>query len=235
MISSAEEGIAARAFVDRIGEARRARVGPEQVAQQLVNRFRGQRQQRELSIPGLLHPRRVILGPEVHEQQRLRARGRVDHLCEPGLAARVDPVQVFDEDDGDVVALLDYLAHGVEELALARIRIGRQRRSIGVGYRHEVEHDGKELAKALIEQQQPAGDLFARRAIGVLFADPEVLPEDLQDGKKWDVPAVCDGRAPQHGEPARTAALDELEAQAALGPRRPPRPRPRPGRLPLRA
>ena len=97
-----------------------------------------------------------------------------------------------------------------------RVRIHPRRRVLGIGHAQEVEHHRELLAEVLAEQEQAAGDLLARALVPVPLADAEEVPEQLQDRDERDPLAVRDAARLVRGEPARAAALEELEAEPAL-------------------
>ena len=86
----------------------------------------------------------------------------------------------------------------------------------GSGHAHEVEVQRQTLAQALVEQQQAAGDALARGGVAVLLGDAEEGAEQLQDRQERDRLAVRDAGGLVGHQAARPAALEELEAQAAL-------------------
>jgi hypothetical protein len=145
----------------------------------------------------------VVLGPKVHEQQGARPPDRLHPLLEKGQAAAVHPVQVLDQRDAGLrlSGLLHQASQHAEELALARLGVHARRRLRRVGHPEELEEQRQHLPEALVDQQQPPGDLLTHAAIVVLLADAEVGAEDLEDGQEGDVPAVCHRVCFERGEP----------------------------------
>jgi hypothetical protein len=213
-----EERIAARAGVDRLGERGEARVASQHGGEELADRLRAERRQRDLPVPGLLHPFRVILGPEVQQQQPLAPALRLHHLLQELAARVVDPVEVLDQRHrGPALRdALDDLAHHRQDLTLACLRIEARRRAPRVGDPEEVEQQRQCLGELLVEHDHAACDLLARGPVVVLRCDPEIGAEHFEDGEERDVLPVCDGTAFEDAEAARAAALEELEAEAAL-------------------
>ncbi len=160
----------------------------------------------------------MVLGAEVHQQQRTSARQRLDQVGEERLAAAVDPVEVLDQEHLRLVTApgVKHPPHRREELALAGRAAHLARRAVGVGDAEELEHERQARLERLVEQQQPARDLLARGLIRVLRADAEVAPQQLQDRQERDHPAVRERVRLVHGDPAREAASGELEAQPTL-------------------
>ncbi len=177
-----EERIPRGTRVDRRGQSAQARIVAEQVGEQLADRVRTERQQRELLVPRLLHPRGSVLGSEVDDQEPLAtAADCVHHLLEPCLARAVDPVQVFDQRHQRAladVALRD-LAQHPEQVPLARLGIHPRRRILRVRHAEEIEQQRQHLAVFLGEEQQAPRDLLAHQLIAVALADPVVLAEHL--------------------------------------------------------
>ena len=103
-----------------------------------------------------------------------------------------------------------------DELALARLRIEPRRRALRIGDAEEVEEQRQRIGEAVVEQHHAPGDLLARAAIVVLERDAEVGAEQLEDGQERNVAPVGDGAALVDAHAAGAAALEELEAQAAL-------------------
>ena len=96
-----EEGIARRcARGSRRRARRRSGSSPSRSSSSSRIASGPERQQRQLLVVGLLHPLGVVLGAEVHQQERPRAGHRLDPLLEEGVAPRVDPVEVLDQRDG---------------------------------------------------------------------------------------------------------------------------------------
>ncbi len=119
-----EEGIPPGPLADRLEEIRDRRVVAEQVAKQLLDPLRPEGQEGQLLVVRLAGPVRLVLGAEVHQQQRARAAHRLDDLGEEGVAPRVDPVQVVQQQDRGLplAAGADQTLDEGEELALARLR-----------------------------------------------------------------------------------------------------------------
>jgi hypothetical protein len=90
-----EERIATGARVDRLGQAARTRVVAEKVLEQLPNRPRPERRQRQPAVVRLLHPGGVILGAEVHHEKSSGPACRLDQDLEHRLAPAVEPVKVL--------------------------------------------------------------------------------------------------------------------------------------------
>ncbi len=213
-----EERIAARALADPLGEAVERRIRAEQVAQQLVGGHLAQRRQRDLAVGGLLHPARVVAGPQRGEDKRPCLRDSIDVVLEVGLADLVEPVEILVQVDGGrpAGARLDQPPPDREELAQARLRIHPRRRALGIGHSQEVEDERQVLPEGVVEEQEPAGDLLARRLLGVALGDPEHPPNELEDGQEGDPPGVRDAVALEDRDPLGAAPLDELVAQPAL-------------------
>ena len=100
-------------------------------------------------------------------------------LRQVGVACRVDPVQVVDQQNRQLP-----LAPGLHEapqeagdLTLARFGVHLRRTPLRVGNAEEVEHDREGLAKRFVQQQQAPDDLLSSGLIPVLCGDPEGVAE----------------------------------------------------------
>jgi hypothetical protein len=111
---------------------------------------------------------------------------------------------------------MDEALHGGEEQALAHLGIGTRRGPFGIRHPEEVEQERQRVGELRVEEQELAGDLLARRLVGVAFGDAEVGTEVLDDGEEGDRLPVRHAMRLVDGKPARPAALGELVAEAAL-------------------
>ena len=201
-----------------LGQASERRIAPEEVVQQLGRRRRAEGREGQLTGMGALHPGRVVLGPEVHQEERPRAWHGVDVRRDEALAPAVDPVEVLDHEHGRLAPAArrhEPRGHG-EELPLPRVGIHPWRRSRRIRHPEKVEEQGQGVLELPVEQQELAGDLLARSLITVGFGDAEVGARQLEHHEKGHRLPVChpvrlvDGNAPY------PAALEELVAEPAL-------------------
>jgi hypothetical protein len=76
-----EEGVSSRSLADEVGQSLHRGVRSHEVAEQRADRLGAERRKRQLLVVRSLHPACVVLGPEVHEEQAPRRRGRFhEHL-----------------------------------------------------------------------------------------------------------------------------------------------------------
>ena len=118
-----KEGIALGARDQELFERREAGVVPQQRLKNGVGARRRQRIEPQLRVVGLAAPAVLILGPVVDQQQE-PSRGQALHQgIEQGLGLRVDPVQVF-EDQQQRLHLALAQQHALDGLegALAALR-----------------------------------------------------------------------------------------------------------------
>ena len=94
---------------------------PEQRFCQLAGRLASERCERKLLIAGTLHPLGTVLRAEVHEHQGARAGGCLDELGDECVGARIDPVQIVDQEDRRLAlaARVRQVVQDAEEAALA--------------------------------------------------------------------------------------------------------------------
>ena len=138
------------------------------------------------------------------------------HCFQPRGAGAVDPVQVLDQRDGVLGAVLHELTQHAEELALLQIGVDVRHRTLRVGHAEELEQDRQNLAVAVVEQEQVSGELLARAAVRVLLGDAVVVAEDLQDRQERNVLAVRRAASLDDAHAGGAAVLGELVAQPAL-------------------
>jgi len=120
-----EERVAAGTRADVFTEDLHRRVGAEQITQQGNAGRVAERRERDVLVARLLHPPGLILGAEVHHQQRACRREDLDQAVERRLARGVQPMQVFEQQHCGQAARagLDESAYDVEQAALAGIGI----------------------------------------------------------------------------------------------------------------
>ncbi len=158
------------------------------------------------------------LGPEGQQQQRRRGRDRVEERLEELLAARVEPVQILEEDHrGGPTAARPHeaLKHGDDrwvDLAAALARRG----ITGLRHPEKAKQAGQRLGQLGLEQHHGSRDLAARALRILALAQVEGVVQVVDQRQEGDAPAVGHGVADGGGDPARATALDELETQAAL-------------------
>lgn len=176
-----KNGLAAGARVDHVCQAGDTRIGPEQASEELVHRLGAQRRQRQLLVVGPVDPLGFELRAEVDDEDEARAGDGIHPLLQPRGAGAVDPVQVLDQRDGVLGPVLHQLAQHAEELALLNLWIDVRHRTFRVGHAEELEQDRQNLAIAVVQQEQMAGELLTRAAVRVVFGDAVVVTKDLQD------------------------------------------------------
>ena len=159
-----EEGVAARAIVHGLGHAGEARSLPSRplISSRIASSpsgASGSWRYHDFCIHAALYS-----GPEVHDQQAGAAGNGVDPLLDPGLAGRVEPVEVLDEGHGRVVhgRPLHEAAQHAEERALPLLGRHRGGRVVLVRHAQQLEEQRQHFAVALVEEQHAARDLLAR-------------------------------------------------------------------------
>ena len=85
---------------------------------------------------------------------------------------------------------VDEAADDPAQRPLARLRAHLRHRPLGIGDAEEVEQQRQVLGEPGIEQQRAAGDLLARRLLGLALADPEEGAQHLQHRHERDRAAV---------------------------------------------
>ena len=236
-ISSAKNGIAARARSDERGERRDRRARAHPVAHQLRQRLRTERRHRQLQHPRLARPVGLVLGAEVDQQQRARRAHRLDDLRQEQVAAGIDPVQVVDQqhDRLGLGAQLHQTAQEGEEPALAHRGLELERRApSGPPTPRKSSTRARSSAKASSSSASSPAIFCARLARPVLLGDAEQVAQQLEQRQIRNRLAVrravglVDHRARGRGSARRTR-------RTGGSCRRPPR-RPRRRRVPcLRA
>ena len=205
-----EEGVPRGARVDRLGQAVGLGSLPSRSASSSRIASGSERQQRQLVVPRLLHPRGAVLGTEVDDQEM--------HACRPiasthsSIHASLAPsiqcrssIRITTGAPCDVA--LGEPPQDAEELPLARLRDpcagpGSSDRA----RRRSRTRIGRTSTVLLVEQQHAPGDLLAHLLVRVLLGDAVVLAEHLQDREERDVLAVRDTAAEARGAPPRGSA-----------------------------
>ena len=184
----------------------------------LHRRLEGERREGDLAVEGSGHPGRVVFRPEIEDGQAPRPLDRLDVIGEEQLARRVEPVEVLEHGHARLVSALRVAEalHQTQEPPLARLGVHRDGRSLGVGHREEVEHQGQVVGEALVEQQQLARDPLAGRAVGVLLPDLEERAQQLEQRHQRNRPGMRLSGKVVHGDVLRATALGELVAEPAL-------------------
>ncbi len=107
-------------------------------------------------------------------------------------------MKILEEEDGRLpgAARAGEPPDQVEELPLPRLGTEGRSRPLGIWHAEEVEHERQPVGERLVEQEHPPGDLVARRSGRVLFGDPEVVAEELEDREQTVWPSRGRPRAP---------------------------------------
>jgi hypothetical protein len=112
------------------------RITAEEVGEELTDRLRAERQERKLLVVGELHPRGVVLGTEVEQQERpVGGCDLDDDVLDELLARTIEPVKVLEEDYSRFTgaARARKPPEEVEKLALARFGTESWGRPLGNG------------------------------------------------------------------------------------------------------
>ena len=125
-------------------------------------------------------------------------------------------MKILDERDQGITFPLNYALQDAEDELLPSVWIHLRRRVVWVRCSEALEHERQDLAKAGIEQQQSAGDLFPDGTRVVAVCEAVVGAKDLEHREERDVPPVSDRVPLEHLDAAGANALQELEAQPAL-------------------
>lgn len=100
------------------------------------------------------------------------------------LASRVQPVQILEDDDAGPARTLR-LAEALgqpEQPALSRFGMHLGHRVLRVDHRQEVEEQRQIVGEAVVEREQRSRDPLAGRLGWIAVADPEEVPQELEDG-----------------------------------------------------
>ena len=213
-----EERVAAGSLADQLSEPVQRWIAAEQLAQQLAAGLEAEGREHESAVLEVAHPVGAVLGPECHQQQRVRAGDRLDHAFQEGLRAGVKPVQVLDQDHFGPLQALHLLQalDRTEQAALARLRAHRRRRALRPGHAEEIEDQRQRVGERGVEHQQAPRHLLARRVLVVGVGDAELRPHQLQGGGERNRARVRERVGVVHRDAFGTQPLEELQAQAAL-------------------
>ena len=130
-----EERVAIATFVNRLREFAQTRVISEQVLQKLRRAGFVEREKRELLVVRSIHPRSVVVRAKVNQQHGLGARDRLDEFFQEQLAARIEPMKIFEQEDTALLAVLcmEQTRDDPEQAALTRVRVQWDRVVVRVG------------------------------------------------------------------------------------------------------
>ena len=148
---------------------------PEQIAEQLADRLGAERRERELLVVGLLHPLGVVLGAEVHEQQRARLPAIASTTCarNASLAASIQcRSSISDDRRLAPPRACDARRRSTrEELALARLRVHARRRAAAGRATPRKSKSSGSASRKLSSSSSRRPAIFSRaRAVVVLLA-----------------------------------------------------------------
>src|SRR5260370_42668218 len=85
-----EERVALGALLYRLRQRRDARLVAQMIAEQVADGLRGHRLQWQMLVIRTLHPARLVLRPEVHQQQIAARRDALDSGVQERVAAAVE-------------------------------------------------------------------------------------------------------------------------------------------------
>jgi hypothetical protein len=123
----------AAGLLDALGERPKRRIRAEQIGEELRDRVGAERQERKLLVMGPPHPRRVVLGTEVEQQETTISGGGLDQVLGlPGAARAGEP------------------ADDVEELTLPRLGPHGWDGSLRIRNPEEVEYHRQAFAERLV-------------------------------------------------------------------------------------
>src|SRR5262245_6933073 len=103
-----------------------------------------------------------------------------------------------------------------ENLPLLRLGLHRRSGVLGIGNAEKLVEKREGVIELPIETERSAGDLVSHRLVAVAFLDREIVPHDLEDGKKGDRLPVRHAVACKDRDSVASEPLDELVAEAAL-------------------
>jgi hypothetical protein len=128
---------------DPVADSRHRCVRAQKLLQELAYGFYRKRQQRDALVVGSLRPRGVELRAEVHHEQASSPGGRLYENVDKRLAARIEPVEIFEKGDCGLSTAqrLRHALHGRKELPAARVGIDSRGRVFGIGNAEELERD----------------------------------------------------------------------------------------------
>ena len=111
--------------MNRLREFAQTRVISEQVLQKLRRAGFVEREKRELLVVRSIHPRSVVVRAKVNQQHGLGARDRLDEFFQEQLAARIEPMKIFEQEDTALLAVLcmEQTRDDPEQAALTCVRV----------------------------------------------------------------------------------------------------------------
>src|SRR5262249_34884020 len=161
--------VAGRALADELRERGQGRIAAEEIPEQSRRGFTPERHEAEVDRGGRAAPRGMVFGTRRREEQRPGGSDPLDERDEQRLAARVDPVEILEQDDRRLAAAphLDQSPHEREELALACLGVHARHPPPGVRYAEKIEEEWQRGGELGVEQQDGPGDLPAGGVIAV--------------------------------------------------------------------
>lgn len=178
----------------------------------------GERREGDLRHGGLADPRRAIPRPVRREEQSRSPHHAVHERRHALLRRRVDPLEVLDHEDDRAAlgAVQPHLPERLEGSGLDGAGTQGGERLRALLHPEEVKQVGRRLLGRHPQRLEPLAHLRGDRRGRVQVRDPEVLPEDVEDGEVRDRAPVRLAAPLEIGDPEVEQGAPELEDQTRL-------------------
>ena len=171
-----------------------------------------------MRVVGLAAPAVLILRAVVDQQQQAGRGQTVDEQVEEGLRFRVDPVQVFkDQQQRLRLALAQQQAlEGLEGALAALRRIEFQERAVGRQHVQQRQQCRQRVLEGVVQRQHLPGQLGAQGAHVIAILNVGIVLEQLDHWEVGGGLAVGHRGTLQHQPPLRVMGMENLIDQARL-------------------
>src|SRR5262249_34847445 len=206
---------ALRLLQDEVLQVREAGVVAQQEGQQFLGCVSAQRRQTELRVIGLTAPLMPILGSVVHQQQQAGRGYTLTQGIEKPLGLAVNPVQVFKDQDHQLVEALpqeEFLDGRERPLPPdLRLRVHLLQGGGRIVQAEQGEEVGQGLFEATVQHEHLAADFLPSRALVVLRLNLKIALEQVEQGQIWGCLAVGHGQGVEHQAATGGSELELVE------------------------
>jgi hypothetical protein len=210
-----KEGVPLGPLDEQRAQRRQRRVGPQQALQQGFGGLGRERVEPNLGVAALAAPGVPVFGAIVDEQQHGMRRQALDQAVEQRLGVRVQPVQVLEDEQERLPSAL------TQQETLDGVEYRPPMSLAGSAHRLAALHEqrlegGQRGAQALVEREDPPGQLLADPALVVRALHPEIALEQCDHRQQGGGPAISHRARLEHQPVPRAVGVHELPHQARL-------------------
>ena len=213
-----EERIAAGALHQHRNHRLQRGLVTQQRRQQRVGPVPGQRLDANAGAVTLVAPLGLVLGPVGRQHEHRQTRNVVDQAIQQRLAFGVEGMQVLEHHQQRLCLRLaqQQLLERVEGEFSALGRIGLEPCRVGDRHIEQREQREQRRRQRLVERRQCRGDLAEDLRVVVAFIEPEVSPQQLNDGQERSRAAIRDRTGLEHQPVAQGTGANEFVQQTRL-------------------